>query len=48
MLIDINSIFISNIHGVDYCCIIVGITKPEAVNLLRHTDLSRKKDHCKT
>ena len=40
MSIDINSSVILNIHGADYCCIIVGITKPEAINLLKNADLS--------
>ena len=33
MSIDINSIAILNIHGVDYGCIITGISKSEAINL---------------
>lgn len=33
--IDINSIAILNIHDVDYCCIINGITKSLAMNLLK-------------
>ena len=33
--IDINSIAILNIHDVDYCCIINGITKSQAMNLLK-------------
>ena len=33
MFIDINSIVILSIHVVDFCCIIVGITKSEATNL---------------
>ena len=39
--IDVNSIVILNIHGVYYCCIIVGISKSEAKNLLRNADLSK-------
>ena len=42
MPIDLNSIFILNIHGVDYHCIITGITKLEAINLLINANLSEK------
>ena len=35
MSIDLNNIIILNIHGTDYRCITDGITKSEAVNLLR-------------
>ena len=44
IFIDINSVVILNIHGVDYFCIIVGITKSEAKNLLRDVDLSEKSE----
>ena len=43
MAIYLNSIFILNIHGIDYHCIIAGITKFEAINLLRNADSSEKK-----
>ena len=42
MTIDINSIVILNIHGVCYRCVLVRITKSEAINLLRNAELSRK------
>ena len=42
MSIDINSIAISNIHGVNYCRITDGNTKSETTNLSRNTDLSRR------
>ena len=35
MSINLNDIAISNIHGIDYCCIISGTSKSEAVNLLQ-------------
>ena len=35
MCIAINSITILNIHGVDYYCIIFGISKREAINLFK-------------
>ena len=38
---DINSIVL-NIHGVDYHCIVDGIIKIEALNVLRNTDLSER------
>ena len=34
MSINLNDIAILNIHDVDYCCIISGITKNKAVDLL--------------
>ena len=42
MSIGINSIAILNIHGVDYLCIINGISKSEAMNLLTIADLSEE------
>ena len=33
MSIEINSTVVLNIHGIDYCCIIVGINKREVINL---------------
>ena len=38
--ISINSTAILNIHSVDYRCIIIGISKSEATNLLKNVDLS--------
>ena len=34
MAIDLNSIAITDIHGLGYFCIIAGITRSEAMNLL--------------
>ena len=45
MSIDINSITILDIHGVDYRCIIAGICKSEAINIFKNPNLSRKVDH---
>lgn len=36
------NITILDIHGVDCCCIVVGITKSETINLLENADLSEK------
>ena len=44
MSMNLNDIAISNIHGVNYRCIINGISKSEAVNLLQNTNLSKKVD----
>ena len=41
MSININSIVIFKYLGVDYRCMIVGITKSETINLLRNADLSK-------
>ena len=38
--VDITGIAVVNIEGVGYHCIIVGITKSEAINLLENADLS--------
>ena len=40
---NLSNIAILNIHGVNYRCIINGISRSEAVNLLQNTDLSDKK-----
>ena len=37
-------IAILNIKGSDYCCIISGITKNEAINLMQNTDLTKKSE----
>ena len=42
MSMNLSDITILNINGVDYCCIITGITKSETVNLLQKTDLNEK------
>ena len=31
-----------NIKGADYCCIISGISKSEAINLMQNIDLTKK------
>ena len=38
----LNDIAISNIKGADYCCIISGISKIDATNLMRNIDLTEK------
>ena len=45
--INLNNIAISNILGVDYHCIIIGISKYEAINLLQSADLSKTLQHYK-
>ena len=39
MSINLNDIAIRNIRGVNYCRVINGISKSEAVNLLQNADL---------
>ena len=39
---NLSNIVILIIHGVDYCCIISGISKNEAINLLKNSDLTEK------
>ena len=41
--INLSNIAILNIHCVDNCLIISGITKSEAINLIQNIDLSEKK-----
>ena len=43
MSINFNDIAVLNIHGVDYRCIINGISKREAVDWLQNVDLSNNK-----
>ena len=40
MSINLNDIAVLNIHGVDYRCNIYGISKSDAVNLLKSPDLT--------
>ena len=42
MFINLNGISILNILDIDYCCIISGISKSEALNLLQNADLNEK------
>ena len=42
MSVTLSDIAILNINGADYCCIITGITKSEAINLMRNIDLVKK------
>lgn len=42
MSYDMNSIAILSLHGVEFCSIIVEISKSEAINLSRHVDMSEK------
>ena len=42
MSINLRDIAILNIHDVDYCCIINGISKSEAINLLQKADFIKK------
>ena len=40
MSLDFNNVAILNIYGFDYRCIICGISKSEAIILLKNSDLS--------
>ena len=42
MPVNLNDIAILNIYSVDYRCIINEVSKSEAVNLLKASDLSQK------
>ena len=41
MSMKLSNIAILNVHGVNYCCIICGISKCEAMNLIQNTDLTK-------
>ena len=43
MSTNLNNIAILNIKGADYCCIINGITKSDALNLLKKYRFDRKR-----
>ena len=45
---NLSDIAILNIKGVDYCCIISGVSKGEAINLMQNIDLTKKAEHYKT
>ena len=40
---NLSDIAVFNIKGSDYCCIISGISKSEAIKLLQNIDLTEKK-----
>ena len=44
MCINLNDIAILNIRGVDYRCIINGISKSDGVNVLQNTDMTEKEE----
>ena len=49
MSMNLSDMAILNIHGADYRCIISGISKCEAINLIQNIDLTEKKaKHYKT
>ena len=39
---NLSDVGILNIKCADYCCIISGISKSEAINLMQNTDLTEK------
>ena len=39
---NLNDIAILNIKGSNYCCIISGISKSEAISLMQNADLPKK------
>ena len=43
MCMNLNDIYISNIKGVDYRCIIRRLSKSESINLIQNIDLTEKK-----
>ena len=42
MSINLSDIVILTIKSADYCCIISGISKNKAINLMQNTDLTKK------
>ena len=45
---NLSDIIILSIQDAFYCCIISGITKNEAINLMQNTDFTKKAEHYKT
>ena len=48
MSMKLTGIAVLNIKSADYPCIIGGISKNEAINLMQSTNLTRKAEHYKT
>ena len=48
MSMNLSDIDILNIKSADYRCIVSGIIKSEAINLMQNIDLTEKAEHCKT
>ena len=48
MFMNLSDIAFLNINGADYRCIIKGISKSEAINLLHNYDLTEKVKHYET
>ena len=48
LMILLSDIAISNIESTDYRCIISGISKSGAINLMQNIDLTEKEEHYKT
>ena len=48
MSMNSSDITILNINGADYCFIINGVSKNEAVHLLWKANLNKNTEHCKT
>ena len=44
----VSDVDILNVKGADYCCIISGISKSEAINLMQNIDLPKTAAYCKT
>ena len=42
---NLSDVVILNIKVSDHCCIISGISKNEAINLMQNTDLTKKAEH---
>ena len=45
---NLSDISILNIKNADYCCIFSGISKSDAINLMKNIDLTKKAEHYKT
>ena len=47
MYMNLSDISILNIKNADYCCIFSGISKSEAINLMKNIDLTKQAEHYK-
>ena len=48
MSMHLSDIAILSIKSTDYCCIISGISKSDAINVMQNIDLTEKAEHYKT
>ena len=48
MYMNLSEVAVLNIKGTDYHCIISGISKSEAINVMQSINMTKKAEHYKT